>query len=63
MSLVYMYMTYDHYFQTSSLKPFGHSKPKFMWSLLERRGHKIIKKNDLGYMTKVAAMSIYSKNL
>ena len=32
---IYIYIVYDHYFQTvSSLKPLRQSKPNFTWSLL-----------------------------
>ena len=49
---------YDHYFQTAvpSLKLLSQSKPNFMWSLLEKRGHKVIK------MIMVTAMPIYILN-
>ena len=60
--LVYLHL-HDHYFQTSSsLKPLSQSEPNFMWSLLEKRGHKVIKTN-IGHMTKIPAMPIYSKIL
>ena len=43
-SLGYMHV-YEHYFQTAvpSLKPLSQPKPNFMWRLLEKRGHKVIK--------------------
>ena len=56
---------YDHYFQTSSsIKQLGQSMPNFTWSLLEKpsRENKVYI-NGPGYMTKMAAMSIYGKNL
>ena len=53
----------DHYFQAYfPLKPFGQSKPNFMWSPLWQREFKFCK-NCLGHMTKMAAMPIYGKNL
>ena len=52
---------YDHYFQTSSLKLPGQSKPIFVWSDLGKGGKKVYIK-DPGNMTKMAAMSIYGKN-
>ena len=51
-----------HLFQTSSpLKPFGQSKPNFMWSLLGKGGSKVCI-NGPGHMTKMAATTIYGKN-
>ena len=51
---------YDHYFQTSSLKPLGQSKPDFVWSLLG--WWEIVLINGTGHMTKMATMLIYDKN-
>ena len=34
---------YDHYFQTSSLKPLGQLKPNFMWSLLGKGDMNLLK--------------------
>ena len=52
---------YDDYFQISfSLKPFGQSKPNFMWSLHGQREHKLCK-NGHDHMTKMATMPIYGK--
>ena len=50
--------TYDHYFQTSSLKRHGQSKPNFMWSLLWK-GEMKVNINGPDHMTKMAAMHIY----
>ena len=51
------------HFQTSStLKPLGQSKPNFMWSLLGKGGTKVYI-NGPGHMNKMAAMSVYGKNL
>ena len=52
---------YDHYYQTSSLKLLGQSKPNFMWSLLGKKERKLMV-NGTGHMTKMAAMLIYGKN-
>ena len=51
---------YKHYFQTSSRQPFGQSKPFLYGASLDRK-HVYI--DDLLYMTKMAAMTIYGKNL
>ena len=52
----------DHYFQTSSPKPLGQSKPNFIWSLLGKGGKKVYMDGP-GHMTKIAATPIYGKNL
>ena len=51
---------YNHYYQTSSLKPLGQSKPNFMLSLLGKEERKHI--NGTGHMAKMATMLIYGKN-
>ena len=53
---------YFHNIQTSSpLKPLGQSKPNFMQSIY-RMGETNVYINNLGHMTKMAAMPIYGKN-
>ena len=47
---------------SSSLKPLGQSKPNFMWSILRKEEQKFILKGP-GHMTKMAVMTINSKNL
>ena len=52
---------YCHNIQTSTpLKPLGQSKPNFMSSIHTMGESMYI--NNLGHMTKMAAMPIYSKN-
>ena len=43
LDLYFIHRVY-HYFQTSSLKLIGPSKPNFMWSLIENGVHKFIKR-------------------
>ena len=58
----YIHVYVHHFQRPSSLKPLAQSKPNFMWSLLGKGGKKVYI-NGPGHVTKMAAMSIYGKNL
>ena len=54
---------YYHNIQISSLKPLCQFKPNFMLSIYRMGETMCIFKNNLGHITKTAAMPIYGKNL
>ena len=56
------YLLVYHFQRSSPLKPLGQSMPNFIWSLLGEAQKKVYT-NGPGHMTKMAAMSIYVKNL